>query len=228
MDIVVSDWKRLGSAIRDARKQRGLTQAALAEQTGVARSWLARVESGHRGAELERIFWVLKELGLTLTLSDASATGAERTEAVSPRRVTPEVDAAAAAALSARERTDRIRRTAWQELVPQVSGAIETAERLRRPSRLEALAQASGTSLVERLAASSEVSRMLTKASEVTEASRTAQALAFLDNEPDRAIAHALDGVDESQRAQLGDALMNLSRSGRPASGAATDTEGEE
>lgn len=228
MDVVVSDWKRLGSAIRDARKQRGLTQAALAEQTGVARSWLARVESGHRGAELERIFWVLKELGLTLTLSDESVSGAEGTETKSPRRAVREVDSAAAAALAARERAERTRRAAWQALGPRTTEASGAMERLSRAGRLEALAQASHESLIERLAASQEVPRMLAKAAEVTKESQLARALALLDSEPDRAIARALDGVDESQRTQLGSALTNLSRPARPAPREATDAEADE
>lgn len=81
MNRNISDWINLGAAIRDARRGRSLSQEGLARLAGVSRSWLARLESGHRGAELEQIFRVLGALDLTLVLSDGgrprqSAAGA--------------------------------------------------------------------------------------------------------------------------------------------------------
>ncbi|MFE3455920.1 helix-turn-helix domain-containing protein [Nocardiopsis aegyptia] len=67
-EFVLTGWSKLGALVRDARLSQGLSQAALATRAGVARSWLARVEAGHRGAELEPLFRLLAALDLTLTL----------------------------------------------------------------------------------------------------------------------------------------------------------------
>lgn len=66
--ITISDWTKLGAAIRDARTSHGLTQNELAASAKVSRSWLAKVESGHRGAELEQILRLLAALDLGLFL----------------------------------------------------------------------------------------------------------------------------------------------------------------
>lgn len=68
-DYTITSWTKLGGLIRDARKAQSLTQADLADRAGVARSWLARVEAGHRGAELETLLRLLDALGLSLTLT---------------------------------------------------------------------------------------------------------------------------------------------------------------
>lgn len=70
--ITISDWAKLGAAIRDARTLHGLTQNELASSAKVSRSWLAKVESGHRGAELEQILRLLSALGLGLVLQTPS------------------------------------------------------------------------------------------------------------------------------------------------------------
>ena len=73
--ITISDWVKLGAAIRDARTLRGLTQNELASSAKVSRSWLAKVESGHRGAELEQILRLLSAPGLGLFLQAPSDRG---------------------------------------------------------------------------------------------------------------------------------------------------------
>jgi transcriptional regulator with XRE-family HTH domain len=45
-----------------------MTQQQLAERSGTARSWIARVESGHRNAELEQLLRLLNALDLTMRL----------------------------------------------------------------------------------------------------------------------------------------------------------------
>lgn len=70
--ITISDWSKLGAAIRDARTLHGLTQNELASSAKVSRSWLAKVESGHRGAEFEQILRLLSALGLGLLLQTES------------------------------------------------------------------------------------------------------------------------------------------------------------
>lgn len=67
-EFTLTGWSKLGGLVRDARLSQSLSQAALATQANVARSWLARVEAGHRGAELEPLLRLLAALDLTLTL----------------------------------------------------------------------------------------------------------------------------------------------------------------
>lgn len=88
----ITGWSKLGGLIRDARLTQGISQAELAGRAQVARSWLARVESGHRNAELEPLLRLLVALDLSLSLR------AIDTES----RQTPKPRAAA-----------RTRRTAW-------------------------------------------------------------------------------------------------------------------
>ncbi|MFI6578854.1 helix-turn-helix domain-containing protein [Nocardiopsis sp. NPDC050513] len=90
-EFTLTGWSKLGGLVRDTRLSQGLSQAALAARAGVARSWLARVEAGHRGAELEPLLRLLAALGLTLTLrsnSDApqARPSPDRSRAVSARK----------------------------------------------------------------------------------------------------------------------------------------------
>ena len=62
---------QLGHAIRVKRRERGLTQVALAAAAGVSAPWLSAVENGKPGAEIGLIFKVLAALGLSLTIADA-------------------------------------------------------------------------------------------------------------------------------------------------------------
>lgn len=146
MDIRISDWTKLGSVLRDARKARGLSQHELASRGRVSRSWLARLEAGHRGAELEPLFRLLNALGLTLSLRDlsesdgpqqspvdADASRAENDEdrsdpeqwtaAESPRaRTTAEQAAGQLAA-----RTEAVRRAT--RATPQINAATDAVRR---------------------------------------------------------------------------------------------------
>lgn len=64
----IDHWVQLGQVIRDGRARSGLTQQALAEKAGVSRAWLARVESGHRKAEIEFVMRALGALDLSLAV----------------------------------------------------------------------------------------------------------------------------------------------------------------
>ena len=64
----VDHWVQLGQVIRDGRARSRLTQQALAERAGVSRAWLARVESGHRKAEIEYLMRTLAALDLSLAV----------------------------------------------------------------------------------------------------------------------------------------------------------------
>lgn len=58
----------LGTAIRHYRRQAGLTQAELAELTGLNRTYLSALEQGRETEQLRRIFRVLGHLGVRVSL----------------------------------------------------------------------------------------------------------------------------------------------------------------
>jgi HTH-type transcriptional regulator/antitoxin HipB len=58
----------LGAAIRHYRRKAGLSQADLAEQTGLHRSYLSALEQGAETEQLRRLFRVLKQLGVRVSL----------------------------------------------------------------------------------------------------------------------------------------------------------------
>lgn len=61
----------IGAAIRYFRDAAGLSQAELAEQAGVHRSYLSQLEQGHETEHLRQIFRVLRQLGVRITLEKA-------------------------------------------------------------------------------------------------------------------------------------------------------------
>ena len=75
---LVTDATSLGATARDRRLALGLTQAEVARQSGVSRAWVVRFEEGHPGAELGRVFAVLRTLNAELRLSESSMSAGER------------------------------------------------------------------------------------------------------------------------------------------------------
>jgi y4mF family transcriptional regulator len=73
----ITHWSKLGATVKDSRQALGLSQNQLAERAQVSRSWLARVEAGHRGAELEPLLRLLDALGLKLSLTQGGAETSE-------------------------------------------------------------------------------------------------------------------------------------------------------
>lgn len=72
MTRTVTDVRTLGAAIRTHRTSRGWTQAELGEHAGVSRRFVSELEAGLRtGAELSRVFAVLRALHLAVTLTDS-------------------------------------------------------------------------------------------------------------------------------------------------------------
>jgi transcriptional regulator with XRE-family HTH domain len=76
------------------RKLRGLTQAQLADRSGVARETLARLERGEGGVSLENLLRILRGLGVLDSLPTAldpymSDVGRQRSEDRLPQRVRP-------------------------------------------------------------------------------------------------------------------------------------------
>jgi HTH-type transcriptional regulator/antitoxin HipB len=86
----------VGMALRERRRQLGLTQEHVAALADVGRPWLIAVEAGHKRAELDKVLRLLAVLKLTLDLSpvppvgdesvDLDALLAERTPACRRRR----------------------------------------------------------------------------------------------------------------------------------------------
>lgn len=63
--------RQLGAAITQRRRDLKLTQQQLADQAGVSRSWLIRLENGHGGAQLRQVLSVLAALNLAINLTVA-------------------------------------------------------------------------------------------------------------------------------------------------------------
>jgi HTH-type transcriptional regulator/antitoxin HipB len=61
----------LGAAIRHYRRQAGLSQAELAERTGLHRSYLSELEQGRETEQVKRIIRILKQLGVRMTVEKA-------------------------------------------------------------------------------------------------------------------------------------------------------------
>lgn len=68
----------LGRAIAGVRGRRGLTQQRLAEQAGVERSYLARLEAGASTLAIERALRLLRRMGATVIVSMDESDGAPR------------------------------------------------------------------------------------------------------------------------------------------------------
>jgi HTH-type transcriptional regulator/antitoxin HipB len=62
--------EQLGAAIRTKRREKGLSQSALADLLGVERKWVIRLESGNPGAELARVIKALAIVGIQAQLRD--------------------------------------------------------------------------------------------------------------------------------------------------------------
>jgi HTH-type transcriptional regulator/antitoxin HipB len=60
----------IGAAIRHYRKDAGLTQAELAERSGLTRDYLSDLETG-QPEQLKRLLRVLRQLGVRMTLEKA-------------------------------------------------------------------------------------------------------------------------------------------------------------
>lgn len=81
--VTVRTAADLGAALAEARRCTGLSQAQVSEQTGVPRTYLARMETGLTVALLDRALLVLRRLGaqVVVTLPDgAPAPAAARDE----------------------------------------------------------------------------------------------------------------------------------------------------
>lgn len=66
--IAVRTGGDLGRAIAEVRRDRGLSQAELAEYSGLSAAYLSKIESGRTSSVLEHALRVLRRLGVKLTI----------------------------------------------------------------------------------------------------------------------------------------------------------------
>ncbi len=59
----------LGRTVGELRRDRGLTQAEVAEANGLSRPWLAQLEAGRSSAILEHLLRLLRRMGATVTVT---------------------------------------------------------------------------------------------------------------------------------------------------------------
>lgn len=71
-DTTIRNPEQLGRAIRLKRKEKGLSQSALAQRLGVGRKWVLGIESGNPKAEFGLVLKTLDLLGLRTSLSEES------------------------------------------------------------------------------------------------------------------------------------------------------------
>ena len=73
---------QLGAAIRAERRERGWSQAELADRAGVGRLWISQVERGKRGAEVGLVLKVLAELRMAIHIVELPAGSSPAHDAV--------------------------------------------------------------------------------------------------------------------------------------------------
>ncbi|AYY14956.1 transcriptional regulator [Actinobacteria bacterium YIM 96077] len=59
----------LGAVVREARRQKGLTQAELAAAVGVSREWVVRLEKGYPRLEAQLVLDALAAVGVGLSVA---------------------------------------------------------------------------------------------------------------------------------------------------------------
>ncbi|NEA32140.1 helix-turn-helix domain-containing protein [Streptomyces sp. SID13031] len=118
-DITIGDWSKFGATIKAERTRLALSQHELARRAGVSRSWLAKLEAGHRGAEFEQILRLLEALDLSLVLrSYTSALSEDEASAAPASRVSLDTQAMQEL-MDKHQRSAEIRRRAWSAGKPQ-------------------------------------------------------------------------------------------------------------
>jgi HTH-type transcriptional regulator/antitoxin HipB len=69
--MIVRTARDLGAAVRDARLQKGWTQAELAKRMGVSRQWVISLEQGKASAQLGTALRAVAILGMVADLVEA-------------------------------------------------------------------------------------------------------------------------------------------------------------
>lgn len=79
-DTTLRNAEQLGTTLQLKRKEKGLSQSALAEQLGVERKWVLRLEAGNPKAEFGLVLKALEVLGVHALLRDDSAGKSRQTK----------------------------------------------------------------------------------------------------------------------------------------------------
>ncbi len=74
MSAVATNSYALGVMLRQLREQRGLTQAEVAERSGVSRQLVVKIEKGHPRAEIGKVLAVVRALGGGLAVEPIAVT----------------------------------------------------------------------------------------------------------------------------------------------------------
>lgn len=74
----ITDAAAFGRAVRLARKERGLSQRALAERCGCSQRFISELERGKQTAELGKAIQVLAVLGMRLHVETSDVRGNAR------------------------------------------------------------------------------------------------------------------------------------------------------
>ena len=67
----MNERERLGSLIRDIRQQKGMTQEQLAEECGMKRATIIKIELGKFNASVDILSAILRPLGYKLDIKGA-------------------------------------------------------------------------------------------------------------------------------------------------------------
>ena len=86
-DITLRNPEQLGRAVRLKRREKGLSQNALAAQLGVDRKWVIHLEAGNPKAELGLVFKTLDTLKLQASLSDEDRPSPGNNRRLAPSRL---------------------------------------------------------------------------------------------------------------------------------------------
>ncbi|MGE8606710.1 helix-turn-helix transcriptional regulator [Bifidobacterium breve] len=94
LTVAVHSIRQLSTALRDARRNAGITQTELAETTGISRPWINQLEQGRiDNPGLERVFIICDALNVRLTISyDIQTTQASHNDAADPTVITGTID----------------------------------------------------------------------------------------------------------------------------------------
>ncbi len=72
---VVRGGDDIGRAVAEIRRDRHLTQQQLAEQAGLSRDWLAKLETGRSAVVLDHLLRLLRRLGASVTITFEGGDG---------------------------------------------------------------------------------------------------------------------------------------------------------
>lgn len=86
-DIHWRNPEQLGRAVRLKRREKGLSQSALAAQLGVERKWVIRLESGNPKAELGLVLKMLDALNIRASLGEEQPPSSSKDSRVEPSRL---------------------------------------------------------------------------------------------------------------------------------------------